>query len=130
MRAAKIKDGVVVNYVLVEEYTDDCIDPRDALIGDKWDGFVFKTPEKQVNYEVPESVPMRSARLILYKAGLLNLVQTYIDSLTGEGAEEAKINWEFALNVSRNDPLVKQLIPSLGKTEEEIDQMFIEASKL
>lgn len=79
---------------------------------------------------IPQTVPMRSARLILLREGLLSSVQSHIDNMVGIDAEEAKINWEFALTVQRDDPLVKQLIPSLGKTEAQIDQMFIEASQL
>lgn len=90
--------------------------------------FVDISPTSKI--EVPASVPMRSARLMLLKSGLLSTVQNYFDSLSGIDAEEARINWEFALTVQRNDPLVKQLIPNLGKSEAEIDQMFIEAAKL
>ena len=80
--------------------------------------------------EIPQVVPMRSCRLILLQNNLLSVVQNYIDNIPGLGGDSARINWEYAQTVRRDDPLVVQLIPSLGKTEAEIDQMFIDASLL
>lgn len=128
MRAAEIQYGVVVNYILVAEYTSEWIDPKDSKLGDKWDGEKFISPV--VKEPIPQSISMKSARLILLREGLLGDVQNYIDSMQGEYAQEAKISWEYSLAVSRNDPLVKQLIPTLGKTEEDIDKMFIDAAAL
>jgi len=87
--------------------------------------------ESRVEYvHVPQSVPMRNARLMLLQEGLLTTVQEHIANMEGVEGEAARINWEFALTVERNDPLVKYLIPTLGKTEDEIDQMFVEADRL
>lgn len=95
------------------------------------------TPDETADFErlkvvkyVPQSVPMRSARLILLQYNLLTAVQSYVDSAGGVEGEIARINWEYALTVNRNDDLVKTLINVLNKTSAEIDQMFIEASQL
>lgn len=76
---------------------------------------------------VPASVPMRNARLALSATGLLSTVQNYIASMAGQAGEEARIDWQFALNVRRDSPLVKEMIQALGKTDEEIDELFIQA---
>lgn len=77
--------------------------------------------------EVPASVPMRNARLALSATGLLSTVQNYITNMTGQEGEEARIDWQFALNVRRDSPLVKEMTQALGKSEGEIDALFIKA---
>lgn len=44
MRAAQIVDGVVVNFIEVDEFTEDWIDPTGAVLGSTWDGEVFTDP--------------------------------------------------------------------------------------
>ena len=43
---------------------------------------------------------------------------------------KAEIDWEYATNVERNWPWVIQLAPILGLTDNQLDNLFIEASKL
>lgn len=45
MRAAQIKNNVVVNMALVSEFSSEFIDPLDADIGYLWDGKKFTAPE-------------------------------------------------------------------------------------
>ncbi len=72
---------------------------------------------------VPASVSPRQARLALLSAGLLDDVEAAVKS-----NREWQISWEYATEVSRNSPLIQ----AVGKdmTEEQLDQLFIEASKL
>lgn len=79
---------------------------------------------------VPQQVPMRNAQRILYREGLLNPVQVAIDSMEGEEGDLARIDWATAQTVERTHPLVKYVIPQLGKSELEIDHMFIDAELL
>lgn len=79
---------------------------------------------------VPQAVPMRSARRVLYTEGLLATVEGIIAGMTGEAGDLARIDWATALMVRRDDPVVVTLIPALGKTEAEIDAMFIVAAAL
>jgi pentose-5-phosphate-3-epimerase len=45
MRAAQIKDGVVINFCFVEEFTEEFIETFDYVdIGDIWDGKKFSKP--------------------------------------------------------------------------------------
>lgn len=79
---------------------------------------------------VPLAVPMRNARLALYAAGLLSEVQSLIDGMEGEFGDLARIDWTTALTVRRDSPLVARLTVDLGKTETEIDALFIQAALL
>lgn len=74
---------------------------------------------------VPTSVTPRQARIALLRAGMLDAVNQAVTS----NAEWA-ITWEFATEVKRDDPMIAAVQELLGKTELEIDQLFIEASKL
>ena len=75
---------------------------------------------------VPQVVTMRQARLALNSAGLLSAVQAVINA----GSDEVKITWEYSSEVQRNNGLVPTMAASLGMTEEQIDNLFISASKL
>ncbi|MDF3073463.1 MAG: hypothetical protein K0S54_1130 [Alphaproteobacteria bacterium] len=43
---------------------------------------------------------------------------------------KALAKFEYSNTVRRDDPLLTTVVPALGKTEAEIDAMFIAASKL
>lgn len=79
---------------------------------------------------VPASVSMRNAQRILYREGLLTSVEAVIATMEGEEGDLARIDWARALTVERTDPIVLHLIPQLGKSELEIDHMFIDADLL
>lgn len=51
MRAAQIKDGVVVNFAEVAGFSAEFIEPHDAVIGSVWDGAQFAaTPPTVSDY--------------------------------------------------------------------------------
>lgn len=79
---------------------------------------------------VPEAVTMRQARIALAQAGKLTTVNSVIAAMTGTQGDIARIEWEFSNEVKRNQPLVLALIPVLGMTSGEIDQLFITAAGL
>jgi len=76
---------------------------------------------------IPVIIPtlsMRQARLALLKDNLLSTVDSAITT------DEQRIWWDYSTTVERSNPLVIQVLTALGKTSEEIDQMFIGASEL
>ena len=81
--------------------------------------------EGQVQTTV-RAVTARQARLQLAKTNLLDQVETLVETI---GAE-AKINWEFASYIQIDNPLIEAVKTSLELTDEEIQTMFNEASKL
>lgn len=79
---------------------------------------------------VPTAVTMRQARLALLGAGLLDDVEAAINALPSPQKEAARIEWEYSQEVQRHNGFVSVLAPSLGLTESQLDQMFIQAATL
>lgn len=105
------KDGVVLSK---EEQEKACLE----TLG-------LKSPEP-ARKPVPQVVEMRQARRALARAGLLSLVDALVKTLD----EEMQVEWEFALTVRMDHPIVALAKSSLGLTDEQIDDLFIVASKL
>lgn len=70
------------------------------------------------------NISMRQARLFLLTEGLLDDIENAMST------PEHKIWWDYSTIVERNNQLVDEVLKLLGKTDEEIDQMFINASQL
>jgi hypothetical protein len=75
-------------------------------------------------------VTMRQARLALFKANLLSSVDNTIDLLDDPYKSEARIEWEYAQEVERLRPFVIMLGPLLGLSDDQLDDLFIFASRL
>ena len=73
---------------------------------------------------------MRQARLALLAQNKLSDVQTTIDSLPSPAKEQAQIEWDYAKDVDINNPLIVQLMGSLGFTESALSDLFNEAALL
>lgn len=74
---------------------------------------------------VPKSITMRQARLYLLSLGLLDEVEGIVSQ-----DRAWQIEWEYASEVLRTNQLISAMQVSLNLTNEQIDNMFIEASKL
>ena len=70
------------------------------------------------------TLTMRQARLALLDVGLLDEVEAAIT------APSDRIWWDYSTTVERNHPLVDAVLGAVGKTESEIDEMFIDAAFL
>lgn len=75
---------------------------------------------------VPNKVSMRQARLQLLASNQYETVNSAISTM----GSAAQIEWEYATEVIRTNPLVAAMQQLLGWTDEQMDQYFIEASKL
>lgn len=69
---------------------------------------------------VPDSVSPRQIRRALNQLGLRATVDAAIAMLP----QDARDDWDYALEVRRDWPLVASLAAGLGKTEAEIDDIF------
>lgn len=76
------------------------------------------------------SVTPRQARLALLGAGKLAAVEAALAAMTGAQGEAARITWEFATEVRRDDPLIAALGPVLNLTGAQIDALFVTAAGL
>jgi hypothetical protein len=80
--------------------------------------------------QITDIVTMRQARLALLAEGKLSDVQVAIDSLQSPMKEQAQIEWEYASDVEITNPLIVNLMGVLGFTDTDLENLFIEASKL
>ena len=76
---------------------------------------------------IPMSVTQRQCRLMLVQIGKYQEVVAYIENSEDDAM---KIEWEYASTIERNNPLVSTLGEHLGLTKEQLDNLFVEASKL
>jgi len=81
---------------------------------------------------IPESVSARQVRLWLIDNNIaLSNVEAAINTIEDmKLREKTKIEWEYAPYIERTHPLVNSLAQYLGLSHEQIDQGFIDASKL
>ena len=79
---------------------------------------------------VPDEVTMRQARLALDAAGLLDAAQAVIDALPMPARRRAQIEWEYALSVRRDHPLIALMISEGLATAEQVDALFVAAAGL
>lgn len=87
-------------------------------------------PAEEKVVQVPYRVQMRQARHALLGAGLLSQVEAAIEAFPEPAKSTAKIEWEYSTTLDRDNPVVLQLIPLLGLTEQQVDQLFITAASL
>lgn len=89
--------------------------------------YVIRHPDPSaIVAPVPQSVTPRQARLALLNIGKLADVEAAVKAST----DETKIAWEYALEITRDDPLVTFFGGSLGFTSNQIDDLFREASEM
>ena len=108
---------------------------QDHLIGDKVAiiqeelDVINKAKEDEYKAEqekiVPQTISPRQARLILLKYELLDDIETMIATDRALG-----IWWEYSLDIARNNEYLLSACTALGITDEQLDNMFKEASKL
>lgn len=78
-------------------------------------------------FETPAPIPnltARQFRLGLLSLGKLNDVPTAIAALPSPEREQAEIEWQFASEFRRDHPLIVQIIPILGLTDEQVDPVW------
>ena len=79
---------------------------------------------------VPEEVTAWQAKHALLATGLFSIVEAAINAMQGDEGISARIDWNTAPTFKRAWPLIEVVRIMLGKTSEEIDQLFILAGSL
>jgi hypothetical protein len=87
------------------------------------DGWQMVEPEPTTEVE---SITPRQAKLALYGAGLLDTVEAMI----AEADRVVQIHYHEATAWYRNDPVLAGLAAALGLSSEQLDDLFLQASKL
>lgn len=91
----------------------------------------YQVTAGQITVKIPKQVTMRQARLALLQQGILNDVETAINTIEDDALKQAiKIEWEYALDIQRDWPALQLMTKQLGITEEQLDQLFLLASKI
>lgn len=89
-----------------------------------------KTAEEQAAYATTFAksfvVSMRQARIALARRGDLSRVEAAVQA----AGQEAQIEWEYAHILNRNSDIVANIGAVLGYTDEELDDLFVEASHI
>jgi len=75
---------------------------------------------------VPQLVTPRQIRLALYQIGLRQQVEDYVNSQD----ITVQDSWNYATQIERTNPLILACKFALGKTDEELDQLFILAASI
>lgn len=81
--------------------------------------------EPEVVVVIPTSITMRQCRLYLLNQNLLDNVESLVSQ-----NRAWQIEWEYANEVLRTNQLITAMQSSLNLTNEQVDTMFFEASKL
>jgi hypothetical protein len=79
---------------------------------------------------IPSEVPLWAFRSILTIMGIAPQVDALINSLPEPQKTVASVQWQYGNFIERNHPLIDSLGTNLGLTKEQIDNVFVEASKL
>lgn len=69
----------------------------------------------------PMTVSAMQAKIALSRAGLLNQVNTWVNSQNAE----TQLIWNNAQNFNRNSALLNAAAQALGLTQNQVDQLFI-----
>lgn len=88
--------------------------------------------EPEVIEQVPESVTPRQLLLVLNEEGI-TIAAIKSDIATIENPKDrraAEIEFDMASEFKRTHPLIAKLAHAMGKTQGQVDQLFIAASKL
>lgn len=87
-----------------------------------------KTEDEIVEYrksQVPQAITPLQAKLQLLKLGLLDEVESLVT-----GDRTSQLYWEYASVVERDNAVLLLMANGIGLTSEQVDEMFIAASKL
>ncbi len=140
-RVSMIKNQIVENVVRVEEGSN--WNPDGYLLIDTtsrpeicpgWtyvDGsFVEPVRPQSQQIDFPDITP-RQIRLALLSIGVYPAdIDAALENLSEPEKSEAIINWKYAIDFKRDNPLVEQVGAMIGKTAQEIDDLWIYASTL
>ena len=80
---------------------------------------------REIEIQVPQSITRLQAKLQLSEIGKFSQVEALI-----QGNEKAKIYWNDSQNFYRDDEILLNMATALGLTDEQLDDLFLKASKL
>ena len=128
MKAHVIENGIVTNTIEVDslEFMPNLVSAESGgAIGDLYENGVFTKPPEPPPV-VPQVVSRAQFILALLQIGLLDEVEAAIAA-----ADRAtQINYKERLEFERSYPLIATMAAVMGKTDAEIDGLFVLAATL
>ena len=89
------------------------------------DAEIARIAEVERKARTPQSITSLQAKLQLNRIGMLDQVDALILA-----DKEVSLYWEYALEIQREHPILLQMATTLGLTDTQVDEMFIEASRI
>ena len=125
MKYAIIENTKIVNVAVADTYLDiNWVQLQDGFgIGDNYVNGVFS--KEMLPIVVPQTITPLQAKLQLLSMGLLDEVDEMVAT-----DRKVQLYWEYALVIERNNEILLLMAEQLSLTSEDLDNMFIEASKL
>lgn len=122
-------------YVIIKHESLVSIDGKTAHYDQKpvlEDGvWVLKLIYTDIPVYVPQSISPKQIRRALLDLGKLNEVEDLINNLEDlELRSKLEIDWKFSTEFLRNNEFIVTLAPLIGLEEEDVDKLFIDASKI
>lgn len=93
-----------------------------------WEPFTWPEPTPEEAREAMPHLTARQLRLGLLGLGKLDAVSAAIEELPEPDRSQARIEWEYASEFRRTHPLILQMIPILGLTDEQVDVVWMQSS--
>jgi len=130
MQAHEVVGGVVINTIEINKVssrpnlinaTIPDANGNTGSIGDLWDGSIYSAPAAVV----PEIVTRHQAMVALHRAGKMGEIKALLNN---PGNEEASIAFDHKIQFERNSKFISSLAPSLGMSDADVDQLFIDAA--
>ena len=98
------------------------------------DGTAFGIPDHDTTNEVwivPEQVTLWQLRGVLAAMGLEDTITTVINGMPDSNEKKIALKaWEYANNIRRQSPTVNAIKAILNLTDEQVDQIFIQAEQI
>lgn len=103
----------------------------DVLAQADWETMRADEMAARAAIATPRSVTMRQARLAMLSDGILDDVEGAIAAIPDETQRKAaQIEWEYAQDVARDHWLLASLMPVIGLTDAQVDELFVLADTL
>ena len=141
MKFAQIKNGIVESVIVLEDESlapafgqnfDQILNVTNAnpqpSAGWTYDGQTFTQPP---SVEVFHDLTPRQIRIALLLNGITDgMIKNSFATLQEPTRSLAEITWEFALTFERHHPLIVDVASQLGWTEEDVNELWRQASTL
>jgi len=86
--------------------------------------------QQELRARLPQSASPMRIRLALLEMGLLEQIQTYVESLEEPAKSKVQILWEYSTTIQKNHPAIQKLAANVGLDQDTLDQIFVVASEI